>query len=186
MTDQPDPVTDPMLDGIDEGRRLIRLGGDNGLSLADRLAERFHRLTWRTPLHALRLKGRYPLKLIAVPEDPVLGDIPRGTMLLEGLLSFRGEVRDIETLDLAKPLPGPFADYFHSFAWLRDLSTVATRARGAPIAEYLMGLWLTAYADTPGGIAWRPDLWGRRILFWTAHAPLILSSADPGLPLRRC
>ncbi|NII57752.1 putative heparinase superfamily protein [Sphingomonas aerolata] len=126
----------------------------------------------------MRLKGRYPLKLIAVPEDPVLGDIPRGTMLLEGLLSFRGEARDIETLDLAKPLPGPFADYFHSFAWLRDLSTVATRARGAPIAEYLMGLWLTAYADTPGGIAWRPDLWGRRILFWTAHAPLILSSAD--------
>ncbi len=178
MTDQPDPVTDPMLDGIDEGRRLIRLGGDNGLSLADRLAERFHRLTWRTPLHALRLKGRYPLKLIAVPEDPVLGDIPRGTMLLEGLLSFRGEARDIETLDLAKPLPGPFADYFHSFAWLRDLSTVATRARGAPIAEYLMGLWLTAYADAPGGIAWRPDLWGRRILFWTAHAPLILSSSD--------
>ncbi|NII57751.1 hypothetical protein FHR74_001183 [Sphingomonas aerolata] len=34
MTDQPDPVTDPVLDGIDEGRRLIRLGGDNGLSLA--------------------------------------------------------------------------------------------------------------------------------------------------------
>ena len=86
MTDQPDSVTDPVLDGIDEGRRLIRLGGDNGLSLADRLAERFHRLTWRTPLHALRLKGRYPLKLIAVPEDPGLGDIPRGTMLLEGLL----------------------------------------------------------------------------------------------------
>ena len=26
--------------------------------------------------------------------------------------------------------------------------------------------------------AWRADLWGRRILFWTAHAPLILSSGD--------
>ena len=178
MTDQSDLVTDPVADGIDEGRRLIRLGGDKGLSLADRLAERFHRLTWRTPLHALRLQGRYPLKLIAVPEDPVLGDIPRGTMLLDGMLSFRGEARDIETLDLAKPLPRPFAEYFHSFAWLRDLSTVATRARGAPIAEYLMGMWLVAHADTPGGIAWRPDLWGRRILFWTAHAPLILSSPD--------
>jgi uncharacterized heparinase superfamily protein len=173
-----DPVTDPAPDGIDEGRRLIRLGGDKGLSLADRLAERFHRLTWRTPLHTLRLKGRYPLKLIAVPDDPILGDIPRGTMLLEGVLSFRGEARDIETLDLAKPLPKPFAEYLHSFAWLRDLSTVATRARGAPIAEYLMGLWLTAHADTQGGIAWRPDMWGRRILAWTAHAPLILSSSD--------
>jgi uncharacterized heparinase superfamily protein len=26
--------------------------------------------------------------------------------------------------------------------------------------------------------AWRADLWGRRILYWTAHAPLILSSTD--------
>jgi hypothetical protein len=33
-----DVVTDPAPDGIDEGRRLIRLGGDKGLSLADRLA----------------------------------------------------------------------------------------------------------------------------------------------------
>ncbi|TCQ11289.1 heparinase II/III family protein [Sphingomonas sp. PP-CC-3A-396] len=178
MNEAPDHVTDPAPDGIDEGRRLIRLGGDKGLSLADRLAERFHRLTWRTPLHTLRLKGRYPLKLIAVPDDPILGDIPRGTMLLEGVLSFRGEARDIETLDLSKPLPKPFAEYLQSFAWLRDLSTVATRARGAPIAEYLMGLWLTAHADTQGGIAWRPDMWGRRILAWTAHAPLILSSSD--------
>ena len=103
MNEAPDLVTDPAPDGIDEGRRLIRLGGDKGLSLADRLAERFHRLTWRTPLHTLRLKGRYPLKLIAVPDDPILGDIARGTMLLEGVLSFRGEARDIETLDLTKP-----------------------------------------------------------------------------------
>jgi uncharacterized heparinase superfamily protein len=170
---------EPAPDGIDEGRRLIRLGGDAALSLADRLAERFHRLTWRTPIHSIRLKGRYPLKLIAVPDDPVMGDVARGHALLEGVLGFRGETRDIETLDLAKPDWGkPFAEHLHSFAWLRDLSTVATRARGAPIAEHLMSLWLATHADTVGGLAWRPDLWGRRILFWTCHAPLILSSAD--------
>ena len=28
------------------------------------------------------------------------------------------------------------------------------------------------------GDAWRADLWGRRILAWTCHAPLILSSGD--------
>ncbi|WP_380788435.1 heparinase II/III family protein [Sphingomonas sp. R86521] len=178
MTDNRTP-TEPAPDGIDEGRRLIRLGGDAALSLADRLAERFHRLTWRTPIHSIRLKGRYPLKLIAVPDDPVMGDVGRGLALLEGVIGLRGETRDIETLDLAKPDWGkPFAEHLHSFAWLRDLSTVATRARGAPIAEHLMSLWLGAHADTVGGIAWRPDLWGRRILFWTCHAPLILSSAD--------
>ncbi len=65
-------------DGIDEGKRLVRVGGDKGLSLAERLSERLARLTWRTPLHTMRLRGRYPLKLIAVPDDPMLGDVARG------------------------------------------------------------------------------------------------------------
>jgi uncharacterized heparinase superfamily protein len=68
--------------------------------------------------------------------------------------------------------------YIQSFAWLRDLSTVATREQGVPIAEGVMRKWIAAHADHVSDIAWRPDLWGKRILFWTAHAPLILSSGD--------
>lgn len=166
-------------DSIDEGKRLIRQGGDKGLSLAERLAEHFHRLTWRTPIHGMRLKGRHPLKLIAVPDDPFLGDTRRGNALLDGRLSFRGESRAIAALDLAKPdFSKAFAEYLHGFSWLRDLSTVATRAQGIPIAEALMRRWLDAHADTVSEPAWRADLWGRRILLWTAHAPLILSSTD--------
>lgn len=166
-------------DGIEQGKRLIRIGGDRGLSLADRLSEHFHRLTWRTPLHGLRLKGRYPLKLIAVTDDPFLGDPARGNALLEGKLRFRGESHDVVTLNPAKPeWSKPFGDYFHSFAWLRDLSTVTTRAVAAPVAEALMRKWLDAHAEKVTDPAWRADLWGRRILFWTAHAPLILSSTD--------
>ena len=56
-------------DGVEEGKRLIRVGGDRGLSLADRIAERFQRLTWRTPIHTMRLRGRHPLKLIAVAAE---------------------------------------------------------------------------------------------------------------------
>lgn len=174
-----DDAPAPGTDGVEEGKRLIRIGGDTGLSLADRLAERFHKLTWRTPLHTMRLKGRYPLKLIAVPDDPIFGDVARGQALLGGELSFRGTRRAIETLDLAKlDVPAPFAEYLHSFAWLRDLSSVATRAQGAPIAEVLMAAWLAVHADKVTALAWRADLWGRRILFWTANAPLILSSTD--------
>ena len=166
-------------DSIDEGKRLIRLGGDKGLSLAERLTERFHRLTWRTPIHGLRLKGRHPLKLIAVPDDPFPGDVRRGNALLGGGLTFRGEARALDTLDLAKPdFTKAFADYLHGFSWLRDLSTVATRAQAAPVAEALMRHWLDAHADKVSEPAWRADLWGRRILFWTGHAPLILSSTD--------
>jgi uncharacterized heparinase superfamily protein len=174
-----DMSPEPHHDGIEEGKRLMRVGGDKGLSLAERLSESFHRLTWRTPLHTMRLKGRYPLKLIAVPDDPVVGDVARGQMLLRGEIGFRGEAHPIDTLAFKRGEWGrPFAEYLHSFAWLRDLSTVATRAQGAPVAEQLMARWLDEYAEKIDPLAWRPDLWGRRLLFWTAHAPLILSSTD--------
>ncbi|ODP37581.1 heparinase II/III family protein [Sphingomonas turrisvirgatae] len=170
---------DPATDGIDQGKRLIRIGGDRGLSLADRISERLHRLTWRTPIHSLRLRGRYPLKLIAVTDDPFLGDMARGRALLEGELRNRGERHAIAALDLAKPnWSKPFGDYLHSFAWLRDLSSVATRQEAVPIAEAMMRKWLGVHAEKVTDPAWRADLWGRRILFWTAHAPLILSSTD--------
>ena len=173
------PPVEPAADGIDEGKRLMRVGGDKGLSLAERLADRLQALAWRTPLHDLRLRGRHPLKLITVPEDPFVGDVARGRALLDGVLALRGERREIETIDLAKPdWSRSFSDYLHGFAWLRDLSTVATRAQGAPIAELLMRNWLALHADKVTQPAWRADLWGWRILHWSAHAPLILSSSD--------
>ncbi|WP_230631984.1 heparinase II/III family protein [Sphingomonas sp. Leaf37] len=174
-----DMSPDQQPDGIEEGKRLMRVGGDKGLSLAERLSERFHKLTWRTPIHTMRLNGRHPLKLIAVPDDPVIGDIQRGRALLKGELSFRGETHPVDTLAFKRGEWGkPFAEYVHSFAWLRDLSTVATRAQGAPVAEKLMARWLDDYAEKVDALAWRTDLWGRRLLYWTAHAPLILSSTD--------
>ncbi|MHA6718554.1 heparinase II/III family protein [Sphingomonas sp. RS6] len=170
---------DPGADGVEEGKRLVRVGGDRGLSLADRVADRFQRLAWRTPLHAMRLKGRHPLKLIAVADDPFFGDPVRGNALLDGSIRIRGETRPIATLDLAKPDWSPaFGAYLHGFAWLRDLSSVATRAVGVPIAEEITRRWLAIHGEKVADPAWRPDLTGQRILFWTAHAPLVLSSTD--------
>ncbi|MCJ8156309.1 heparinase II/III family protein [Sphingomonas sp. LaA6.9] len=170
---------DAAADGIEQGKRLVRIGGDKGLSLAERIANRLLRLTWRSPLHALRLKGRYPLKLLAVPDDPVVGDVKAGQALLSGHFLYRGEKLELKTLDFAKlDASDGMARYIHSFQWLRDLSTVATREQGAPIAERVMRKWTARHAEQVSDLAWRPSLWGKRILFWTAHAPLILSSSD--------
>ncbi len=166
-------------DGIDENKRLITLSGGKSLSLSDRLSDRLSRLTWRTPLHRLRLKGRHPLKLIAAPHDPLPGNPAHGAALLSGALLFRGELRQIDALSLARPdFSRRYAEHLHSFDWLRDLAGAGTRAQGAPVAEAIMRLWLASHAEKIAEPAWRADLWGRRILNWTAHAPLILSSAD--------
>lgn len=161
---------------IPVGRRLVRASGGTNLSLSERLASQFYRLTWRTPLHALKLRGRYPLKLLAVPEDPLAGDPAIGHAMLEGVLYWRGEAVALGTLE-ARREPA-LADHYHSFALLRDLAATGMRQRAAPVAEALVRNWLAAHAETVSEPAWRADLAGRRLLFWAAHAPLILSSSD--------
>lgn len=166
-------------DGIEEGKRLIRVSDDRGLSLAERVANRFYRLTWRTPIHAMRLKGKYPLKLLAVPDDDIPGDPRAGNALRAGFFLFRGMKQSVETLDFAALDVSPaFRDYIHSFRWLRDLATVSTRDQGAPVAEAIMRKWLAAHAEKPSEPAWRADNAGWRLFFWTSQAPLILSSSD--------
>ncbi|MCI4590633.1 heparinase II/III family protein [Sphingobium sp. BYY-5] len=166
-------------DGIEQGKRLIRVADDKGLSLAQKIANRFYLLSWKTPIHGRKLRGKYPLKLLAVPDDEVPGDGRAGAAIRAGYFLFRGQKQPIATLDFAKLSVSPaFADYLHSFRWLRDLASSATREQGAAIAETVMRKWLEAHAETPSEPAWRADNAGWRLLFWTAHAPLILSSSD--------
>jgi uncharacterized heparinase superfamily protein len=176
---EPAPEPTDVVDTIEPGKRLIRLPNDRGLSLGERLANQITRLTWRTPLHRFRLKGRFPLKLLGVPEDPVAGDARAGTAIRAGHFLYRGLKQPLATLDfIALDIAPPFADYLHGFAWLRDLAAAATRVEAAPIAERVVRDWLAAHGELVGEPAWRPDNCGWRILFWAAHAPLILSSSD--------
>jgi uncharacterized heparinase superfamily protein len=158
----------------------VRLIAEKGRSLAGWLSDGFDRLTWRTPIHTARLTGQPPTRLAAQPDDPIIGDPARGRALLAGRLTWRGETHDIAGLDLTAARWGEgFGDYLHSFAWLRDLSTVATLAQAAPIARRVTAAWLAVHAETVAGPAWTPEAWGRRTLFWTMHADLILSGNDP-------
>lgn len=179
---KPGPVDPPVqegADGIEPGRRLIRVAGDQGLSLTERLANRLHRLAWKTPLHAFRLRGRYPLKLLAVPIDPIAGDPVVGRALLGGTLHHEGETLDLERLEFGRtPMSPAMAAHVQSFAWLRDIAAAGPREQGAPVAELVLRRWMAAYGNNVVEAGWRPDLWGRRILFLAAYAPFILSSGD--------
>jgi len=164
-------------DGIEPGRRLIRIEHDRSQSLAERVAGRLHALHWRTPLHSMRLMGRQPLQLSGVPVDPVEGLVRLGAAMLDGEIVWQGESVAIETFDFrAHAISEPFTDHLQSFAWLRDLNAAGSRQHVAPIAELLTRRWIDAFGKQVHEAAWRPDLWGRRILFWGAHAPLIMSN----------
>jgi uncharacterized heparinase superfamily protein len=178
MEDTPDhdgQTADP--DGIAPGKRLVRQAG-GGVSLGDRIMARFYRLIWQTPLHSFRLKGRHPLKLSGVPADPIAGDAESGAAFAAGLWVFQGEVQqaDAGALPVAASSAG-FRHAFHGFGWLRDLALI-DRADATGLAEKLTHAWLHAHADTVSEPAWAPDVTARRLLFWAAYAPLILSSTD--------
>ncbi len=125
-------------------------------------------------------QGRQPLRLVAVPRDHVLGDRSRGDALLSGKLLLGSETAQLADIDFAEiGTGGALAREVHSFAWLRDLAASASRDRGARLAEAIAGRWLIAHGARVDE-AWAPELWGERILVWTAYAPYILSSRDAG------
>ena len=125
-------------------------------------------------------QGRQPLRLVAVPRDHVLGDRARGDALISGKLLLGSETAQLADIDFGEiGTEGPLAREVQGFAWLRDLAASASREKGARLAEAIAGRWLIAHG-TRIDEAWAPDLWGERILFWTAYAPYILSSRDAG------
>lgn len=169
------PVDPP----IDPGRQLVRTSLADAHSLGQRVADFFERLTWRTPIHDLRLKGRHPTKLVALPGDPLTGDVELGEGLLAGLLHWRGETKLVAEIDLRdRRASAVLWEHLHSFRWLRDLATVPDRPAATRAAEETMARWLVAVGDRTGDAAWAPALCGRRLLMWFAHGPLLLSSTD--------
>jgi uncharacterized heparinase superfamily protein len=120
------------------------------------------------------------LKLVAVPRDPVQGDRRRGDALLAGRFSYGSEQIALTDFDFAElGTADAAAERLQGFSWLRDLSASASREKGARLGEAIAGRWLLAHG-TRIDEAWRADLWGERILYWTAYAPYILSSSDTG------
>jgi uncharacterized heparinase superfamily protein len=125
-------------------------------------------------------QGRSPLRLVAVPRDHVLGDRARGDALLGGRFALGNEEIALAEIDFsAVGARGALAREVQGFSWLRDLAASASRDKGARLAEAIAGRWLIAHG-TRVDEAWAPELWGERILFWTAYAPYILSSRDAG------
>ena len=124
--------------------------------------------------------GRQPLRLVAVPRDHVLGDRARGDALIGGRLLLGNDEAALADVDFAAlGTRSRLAREVQGFAWLRDLAASASRDRGARMAEAIAGRWLIAHG-TRVDEAWAPELWGERILYWTAYAPYILSSRDAG------
>src|SRR3546814_16473599 len=103
----------------------------------------------------MRLKGKYPLKLLAVPDDPIPGDERAGKALRAGYFLFRGTKQPLASLDFSNLALAPaLVDYIHSFRWLRDLSMVPSCDASPPISEALLRPWLVVPPAQPRTTPW--------------------------------
>lgn len=163
----------------EQRRTLQRLGGDKGLSLSERLTARLAAFLYASPLHALRLRGRYPLKLVGVAIDPVPGDVAIGERLVAGRLIHAGHTAMIRDIDFAAAShPPAWREWADSWLWLRDLAAHQPDFKAASrLAEPLATRWLAQF-ESFDPKAWRADITGQRLLMVLGHAPLVLSSTD--------
>lgn len=160
--------------------RLTRDGGDRGPSLAERLSEQISQLTFASPFHRMRLKGRFPLKLIAVPEDPIPGDPQLAEQLKSGRL-FRDGYDGKAMADArlrATDAPQSWSEWVHGWTWLRDLASSDQLSKSEVLrAEALARSWLARFHDYDSS-AWAPAITGRRILMAICYAPLVMPRHD--------
>jgi uncharacterized heparinase superfamily protein len=174
------PASDPPPHQSGELRQTLqRVGGDKGISLSERLAARLATSIYASPLHAMRLRGRYPLKLLGVARDPVPGDNAVGERVAVGRLIHAGHTAMVRELDFAAPgHPAAWREWADSWLWLRDIAAHEPDPKaGARLGEPLAARWLARFpAFDP--LAWRADITGQRLLMALSHAPLILSSND--------
>ncbi|MEO1046244.1 MAG: heparinase II/III family protein [Pseudomonadota bacterium] len=158
---------------------VIRGDDDKGLSLSERLINSVYRLTWRTPLHKLRLKASAPLRLLMVPADPIAGNAARGTAIRAGHFRYLGLQQPVRDYDFdTMKLPPGFQDYLHGFGWLRDLAAAAPRDKVRELAERLVQQWLSRHGENFKPPAWRPDVAAWRLINCAAYAPLIIGGRD--------
>jgi uncharacterized heparinase superfamily protein len=151
-----------------------------GQNLLERLSLRFYQMTWRTPLHSGRLKGKVPLRLLAVPENPLPGNVARGQALRMQKFHYHGFEQGFAGLDyLNLTLPPAMTDYIHRFDWLRDLGEATNRAEGAAVAAQIADGWLVANGMKTREPAWRVDNCAWRLLNMAAGSPFLLTSTDP-------
>lgn len=164
---------------IDDAQRLTRDMGDRGPSLAERLSERLDRLSFASPFHRMRLRGRFPLKIIAVPVDPVPGDPARGARLKGGRLFRDGFGQGMLDGRLDTPeAPAAWRSWVHGWGWLRDLKSVGPlSAAETARVEGLAKRWLARFHDYDD-VAWAPAETGRRILMAIAYAPMVMPGSD--------
>jgi uncharacterized heparinase superfamily protein len=118
-------------------------------------------------------------QLLIVPQDLRTADPSFWDEVEGGQFGLAGAVAladDVSPFDLVPPSEG-WARALHGFAWLRHLDAV-DRPEAREMAQLLASEWAMRHRGGGSGLAWEPQVTGRRLISWISHSSLLLEDAD--------
>src|SRR2546423_4672508 len=133
----------------------------------------------RSRLMLWRYRSPAADELLLAPPDLRAYDASFADEVAAGSFGLAGAVADLRGRSpFAIPPPSlAWARELHGFGWLRHLDG-ASSGEDRAIARKLVGEWIKG---SRGGVelSWEPEVVGRRILSWLAHAALLLDGEQP-------
>jgi len=145
------------------------------------------RLSGPSPLRRFMLVGMASLsypgtraeQLLLAPQELRTADPSFATELYNGHFGLAGKLAEIDTespFEIDPPSEG-WARELYGFGWLRHL-----RAAGSELsreqAKVLVNDFIALKRSLPG-LAWQPEIVGRRVISWLSNSVLVLDTGEP-------
>ena len=145
------------------------------------------RLSGPSPLRRIMLAGMASLsypgtraeQLLLAPQELRTADPSFATELYNGHFGLAGKLAEVDTespFEIDPPSEG-WARELYGFGWLRHL-----RAAGSELsreqAKVLVNDFIAPKRWLPG-LAWQPEIVGRRVISWLSNSVLVLDTGEP-------
>ena len=119
-------------------------------------------------------------QLLLVPQELRTSDAGFVHEVRNGMFGLGGTVASMgkgSVFDI-KPPSETWAKDLHGFTWLRHLSASGSQT-AITLARHSVDEWLKANRHWHDGLAWLPEVTGRRVFSWIANAELLLADCEP-------
>src|SRR5690349_4913082 len=127
-----------------------------------------------------RLSGPSPLRrILLAPQELRTADPSFATELYNGHFGLAGKLAEVDTespFEIDPPSEG-WARELYGFGWLRHLRAASSELTREQ-AKVLVNDFIALKRSLPG-LAWQPEIMGRRVISWLSNSVLVLDTGEP-------
>ncbi|RUP00288.1 MAG: heparinase [Hyphomicrobium sp.] len=144
----------------------------------ERLRRRAVTLTLSSPLLRWRYAGNGADQILIVPQELRAADPSFWTEVAHGHFGLASQIADLKGASAFRITPPSVAweRELHGFGWLRHLAATE-EPEAAAVARELVLEWISLKKISQG-IAYEPDVIGRRLISWISQANMLLDELD--------